>query len=161
VIEAAGGSAFVFGHSSGAALALEAAASGVPIRELAVYEPPYTEGPSSEFAARLAEMVAAGRNSDAAEAFVGLTGVPSMVLEKMKAGPNWERMASFAPTLVYEIGLCNEGVVPNERIAMIRTPTLVLAGGASPACAVDGAHAIAAAVPQGQARVLEGQSHGV
>ena len=66
VIAAAGGSAFVFGHSSEAALALEAAGSGVPIRRLAVYEPPYTEGSTYAFAARLAEMATAGRTFDAA-----------------------------------------------------------------------------------------------
>src|SRR5438105_3950516 len=98
VIAAAGGSACAFGHSSGGALVLEAAASGVPLRRLAVYEPPYTEGPSHEFAARLADLAAAGRKSDAVEAFLALMGTPAGVLKQMKAGPYWERMESFAQT---------------------------------------------------------------
>ncbi len=161
VVEAAGGSAYVFGHSSGGALVLEAAASGIPIRGLAVYEPPYTEGPSHEFAGRLEDMVAAGRESDAAEAFLSLMGTPAGVLEQMKAAPYWKHMESFAHTLVYEVRLCNDGSVPLDRLAKISAPVLALAGGASPAWAREGAHAIAAAVPNGQARVLEGQGHGV
>jgi pimeloyl-ACP methyl ester carboxylesterase len=161
VMEAAGGSAYLFGHSSGGALVLEAAAGGVPVRALTVYEPPYTEGPSHEFATRLADMAAAGRKSDAAEAFLALLGTPPEVLKQMKAGPYWKHMESFAHTLAYEVGLCNDGSVPVDRLAKISVPTLALAGGASPAWAGEGAHAIAAAVQKGQARVLEGQGHGV
>jgi pimeloyl-ACP methyl ester carboxylesterase len=46
VIGAAGGPALVFGHSSGAVLALEAAARGLAITKLAAYEPPYLTGAS-------------------------------------------------------------------------------------------------------------------
>ena len=161
VIATAGGSAFVFGHSSGGALALEAAAAGVPIRGLAVYEPPYTEGPSYAFAARLEELVGAGRRSEAAAAFLTLMGTPAGVIEQMQAGPYWGHMESFAQTLVYDVTLCNDGSVPVDRLAKISAPTLALAGGASPAWAGEVARAIAAAVPDGQARVLEGQGHGV
>jgi pimeloyl-ACP methyl ester carboxylesterase len=161
VAEAAGGPAFVFGHSSGGALTLEAAARGVPFRRLAVYEPPYTEGPSDEFAAQLAELVAAGRPGEVAERFLMLMGTPAEVLEHMKAGPYWAHMQSFAGTLPYDIRLCNGGSVPANRLAKIAAPTLALAGGASPAWAHDAARAIAAAVPDGQHRVLDGQGHGV
>jgi pimeloyl-ACP methyl ester carboxylesterase len=161
VIDAAGGSAFAFGHSSGGALVLEAAARGVPIRRLAVYEPPYTDGPSTEFAARLAELAATGRGSDAAEAFLGLMGTPAGVLQQMKAGPYWAHMEAFAPTLAYDVRLCNDGTAPVDRLAKISAPTLALTGGASPAWAQAGAHTIAAAVPGGQALVLDGQGHGV
>ena len=41
VVGAARVAPFVYGHSSGAALALEAAAAGVPMRRLVAYEPPY------------------------------------------------------------------------------------------------------------------------
>ena len=161
VVTAAGGSAFVFGHSSGGALALEAAASGVPIRGVAVYEPPYTPGPTAEFAAQLAEMAAAGRTSDAAAAFLGLMGTPPAVVEQMKAGPHWEHMAAFAPSLAHEVWLCNDGSVPADRLTKISAPTLVLAGGASPAWAQEVGSTVAGAVPNGRLRVLEGQSHGV
>lgn len=160
VIGAAGGTAFAFGHSSGGALVLEAAASGVPIRGLAVYEPPYTDGPTYEFADKLAEMAAAGRESDAAGAFLELMGTPATALEQMKAGPYWQHMTSYAHTLAYEVRLCNDGRVPLDRLAKVSAPSLAMAGGASPAWAQEGARTIAAAVPNGQARVLEGQGHG-
>jgi pimeloyl-ACP methyl ester carboxylesterase len=79
----------------------------------------------------------------------------------MKMAPYWEHMTSFAHALVYDVRLCNDGSVPVDRLTKISVPTLALAGGASPAWAHAGAHAIAAAVPRGEARVLEGQAHGV
>src|SRR5947199_6861992 len=44
LIREAGGSAFVFAISSGAALALEAAASRLNVKKLALYEPPFMVG---------------------------------------------------------------------------------------------------------------------
>jgi len=41
LVAASGGSAHVYGHSSGGALAPLAAADGLPVERLAVYEPPY------------------------------------------------------------------------------------------------------------------------
>jgi pimeloyl-ACP methyl ester carboxylesterase len=161
VIAAAGGSAFAFGHSSGGALVLEAAAGGASIRRLAVHEPPYREGPTVEFAERLEALVATGKRTEAVEAFLRLMGTPAPAIEQMKSGPHWARMESFAPTLSHEVRLCNGGAVPLDRLATIAAPTLALAGGASPAWAGDAARAIAAAIPNAQSRVLEGQGHGV
>jgi pimeloyl-ACP methyl ester carboxylesterase len=160
VVEAAGGSAFVFGHSSGGALALEAAARGVPARRVAVYEAPYTAGPTTEFADQLDELAASGREGEVAERFLTLMGTPPQMIEQMKAGPYWARMRSFARTLPYEVRLCNGGSVPADRLAAITAPTLALAGGASPGWAREAAATIAAAVPGGQLRVLDGQGHG-
>jgi pimeloyl-ACP methyl ester carboxylesterase len=161
VINAAGEPVFVFGHSSGAALALEAAARGVPIRALVVHEPPYTEGPSTEFAARLEELVREGRRFDAAAAFLELTGVPASVIEQIKQGAHWAHLERFAPTLSCEIRLCNNGSVPIERLVKVAVPTLALAGENSPPWANEAARAIAEALPDGHARVLEGQGHAV
>jgi pimeloyl-ACP methyl ester carboxylesterase len=161
VIEAAGAPAFVFGHSSGGALALEAAAAGVPIRALVVHEPPYTEVPTDEFAARLEKLVADGRPSDAAAAFLELSGTPSAVIEQMQAGPHWEHMVAFARSLSHEIRLCNNGLLPTNRLANVRAPALALAGEASPPWAHEGAHAIAQTLANGQAQVLAGQGHAV
>lgn len=160
VVKAAGGSAFLFGESSGGALALEAAARGIPTPKLAVYEPPYTTGPTAEFADELDELVASGRESEAAERFLGLMGTPPQVLGQMKAGPYWAHMRSFARSLPYDIRLCNDGSVPADRLASIKAPVLALAGGASPAWARKAATAVAAAVPDGRSLVLDGQGHG-
>src|SRR5918998_1259904 len=81
VVAVAGGSASVYGTSSGAALALEAAASGLAITKLALWEPPYiVEGsprPPADTARIYTELVAAGRRGDAGEDFIGnLVGLP-------------------------------------------------------------------------------------
>ena len=159
MIEFAGEPAFVFGQSSGGALVLEAAAASVPIRALVVNEPPYTDGPTVEFAEQLEKLVAEGQTSEATAAFLGLMGTPPAVIADMKAGPQWAHMEAFAPTLSHEVRLCNNGLVPTERVEKVTVPTLALAGENSPPWAHDGARAIADAAPRGHARVLAGQSH--
>jgi len=161
LIEVAGDPAFVFGQSSGGALALEAAASAVPIRAFVVHEPPYTDGPTFEFAERLEKLVGEGRCSEAAASFLELLGTPPTVIAEMKAGPHWAHMEAFAPTLSHEIRLCSNGVLPTHRLARLSAPTLALAGETSPSWAREGAAAIADAVSSGQARVLAGQGHRV
>jgi pimeloyl-ACP methyl ester carboxylesterase len=160
VVDAAGGSAYGFGHSSGAALALEAAARGVALRAVVVYEPPYRSGLSDDLADELDELVAAGRDSEATERFLALfTAQP--VIEQMKAGPNWARMTAYASTLSHEVRLTNNGTVPADRLAQINVPVLALAGGNSPRWAREVASAVEKAVPNAQSRVLADQSHGV
>ncbi|MFI5099168.1 MAG: alpha/beta fold hydrolase [Actinomycetes bacterium] len=160
VIGAAGGAAFAFGHSSGGALVLEAAAHGAPVTALAVYEPPYAEGATTEFAAQLSALVAEGRRAEAAEKFLTLVGTPPQALAHITAGPYWPQMQAFANTLPYEVTLCNDGSAPVDRLAKIGARTLVLAGGASAGWAQEGARAIAATIPGAQWRVLDGQGHG-
>jgi pimeloyl-ACP methyl ester carboxylesterase len=152
--------AVVFGDSSGGALAIEAAAAGVPMRGLAVYEVPYTEGPTLEVADRMDDLVGAGRAGEAVTAFLGLMGTPPQAIAQLKAGPHWSRLESFAGTLSAEVRLCNDGVLPAERLKLIETPLLALAGGASP-WAVGVAEAIAAVAPHGTSRILEAQGHAV
>jgi pimeloyl-ACP methyl ester carboxylesterase len=161
VIEAAGEPAFVFGQSSGGALALEAAARGVSIRALVVNEPPYATGPSSDFAESLEKLVEDGRPTQATAAFLELIGTPPTAIAEMQAGPHWPRMEAFAPTLSYEVRLCNNGELPADRLVEVSASTLVLAGEMSPAWAHEGARAIAHDVPDGRARVLAGQGHKV
>jgi pimeloyl-ACP methyl ester carboxylesterase len=160
VIDAAGGSAYGFGHSSGGALALEAAARGVPLRALVVYEPPFTTGPNDDLADELDELAAAGHNSAASERLLALF-TPQPVIDQMKTGPYWAHMTAYASTLPHEVRLSNNGTVPTDRLANITVPVLALAGGDSPAWARDVANAIARAVPNGQSRVLADQAHGV
>jgi pimeloyl-ACP methyl ester carboxylesterase len=104
LIAEAGGRASVYGLSSGAVLALEAAARGAPIDSLALFEPPLDvegEETSEEETAQLAELVAAGRRGEAVEAF--LSGVlPAEVIAEMKRSPMWSAYEAMAPTLVYE-----------------------------------------------------------
>jgi pimeloyl-ACP methyl ester carboxylesterase len=163
VIEAAGGQAFVFGHSSGAALSLETAAAGAGVRGLVVHEPPYVPGPgtSDETADEFASLVAAGRREEVAERFLGNTGMPAEMVEQTKASPGWPDMVALAHTLSYDVRMCNRGEVPVERLGQISCPVLATAGSLSPAWAAGVVRAIAGAIPGGDWRLLEGQAHNV
>jgi pimeloyl-ACP methyl ester carboxylesterase len=163
VADEAGGEPYVFGHSSGGALVLEAAAAGVSMRGLAVHEPPYVPGPgtSLQTADEFAALVAEGHQEEVAEQFLRNTGAPEAMVQQIKASDAWPGMVSLAHTLPYDIRLCNEGVVPQRRLAQISSPVLATAGELSPPWARAAAKAIAAAVPEGTWRLLEGQSHSV
>jgi pimeloyl-ACP methyl ester carboxylesterase len=152
----------VFGHSSGAALALEAAASGVPMTKLAVYEPPYTNlaEPNPRFADELAALVAAGHRGEAAERFIAVTGAPPEAIAQMRTAPFWPTMEAIAHTLPYDLRLVGDGFAPVDRLAKITVPTLALAGGKSQQWAMAAAREVAAAVPESSYRVLPGQDHG-
>jgi pimeloyl-ACP methyl ester carboxylesterase len=163
VAAASGEKPLVYGHSSGASLALESAASGVPMLKLAVYEPPYApgEGTASETADRMASLCASGQPDEAAVLFLRNTGMAGEQIEQMRTMPFWARMVSLAPQLAYDVRLGNGGAVPVDRLGTIACPTLALAGELSAPWATDGAAAIAAAVPDGRFEIVAGQHHGV
>lgn len=163
VAKATGERPCVFGQSSGGALALEAAAAGVGMRSLVVHEPPYVPGPptSPETADALAELTAAGDRDEAVERFLRSTGVPDAMLAQMRASPAWQPMLAMAPTLPYDVRVLNGGRVPTERLARLEIPVLATAGTLSPPWALESVRTVAAAVPGGEHRTLEGQAHTV
>jgi pimeloyl-ACP methyl ester carboxylesterase len=168
LVAEAGGEAFLFGISSGAALALEAAlALGNRVRKLAIYEPPYNDDPDarrawSEFRQQLSVALAEGRRGDAVGLFMMLLGVPAEQLEEMRQYPMWPMWEAIAPTIAYDAAaLGEEAAVPVERAARLQTPALVIAGEASYPFMLVTAEALAGAIPNGQHRVLEGQTHEV
>jgi hypothetical protein len=171
VIDAAGGRAAVYGHSSGAALALETArALGIgAVPRLALYEPPFivddTRPPlPAEAADHLDELVAAGRRGDAVEYFLRSGPlVPTAAIEQARASPTWSEHEAIAHTIAYDLrvmgGTMGGSPEPLERFAVVVAPTLVLTGGASPAWQHAGADAIAATLPHAERRTLAGQAH--
>lgn len=165
VVAATGEEAFVYGHSSGACLALESSARGVTMLKLAVYEPPYSgsgqDGPTAETAAKLRALVEAGHRDEAATEFMGLIGMPAERIEQVKQSPYFPAMAAMAHTLPYEVALENGGVAPVDRLAKVTVPTLALAGGASPGWALNAARTIAQYVPEATYYVMQGQDHNV
>ena len=155
LLDAVGGDAFVYGHSSGAALAFEAAAAGASIARAAGYEAPYIV--QSEPTEQVAAALAAGDRDRAAEIFLVTTGADPAT---MKDKPWWPGLVALAPTLPYEFALVDAGV-PVERFGAIRIPALVMDGGASPAWAADAADALVASIPNATRRTLAGETHGV
>jgi pimeloyl-ACP methyl ester carboxylesterase len=164
LIEAAGGEASLYGISSGGALVLEAAASGLPVRQVAVYEPPFAvyEGGAkerAEYTAHLTEALAQGRRGDAVELFLRLTGLAEEMIQGARQSPMWPGMEALAPSLAYDNAVMGDGLVPRARLASIPVPVLAVAGGASPAWMREAARAVAETAPQGTYRILEGQTH--
>jgi pimeloyl-ACP methyl ester carboxylesterase len=168
LIDEAGEAAHVYGHSSGGALALEAAMRlGDKIASLAVYEVPYNDDPAAQegwraYGERLGEVVAAGGTGEAVELFMKLVGMPDARLAQMKAGPVWPRLAAIGPSLPYDHAVMGENaVVPRERAARVRTKTLVMNGSATYPFMAVAAVTLSKAMPHAQHRVLEGQTHEV
>ncbi len=168
LLKVAGGSAFLFGISSGAALAMEAAIQlGDKVKKLAMYEAPY----NSETAARqawkdyrkqLKEVLATGRRDDAVILFMRLVGMPAEHVPGIRQHPMWPMFEAVAPTLAYDAAVLGEdAAVPTGRAARVTVPTLVMDGGASYPFMHDTALALAQAMPHAQHRTLEGQTHEV
>jgi pimeloyl-ACP methyl ester carboxylesterase len=167
VVRAAGGSAGLYGSSSGAALALEAAAAGLPITKLALWEPPYIVGddwprPVEDTASIYRKLVAEDRRGDAVEYFMAkVVGMPAEFVGFARSQPWWPAQEALAHTLAYDAEIMGNYDIPTERVASIKIPTLVLTGGASFDFMVETAQAIVDALPNGRHQALEGQSHDV
>ncbi|MDS0138154.1 MULTISPECIES: alpha/beta hydrolase [unclassified Amycolatopsis] len=158
-----GGTASVFGHSSGAILALEAAAAGIGIDRVVAYEPPYAtdEHPRADIVAEVRAQLAAGDRDAAAATFLQVAGTPAEMIEGMKSAPVWGWFTALAHTLPYDLTICGPDARPRASLARIAIPALVIGGGASDDALRSGARAAAAAVPGARHEVLEGQDHGV
>jgi pimeloyl-ACP methyl ester carboxylesterase len=165
VIEAAGGSAALFGYSSGATLALKAAAHGLPIDRLALYDAPFVVDASRPllppgFADQVAELVAAGRRGDAVELYQRVViGIPDEVVAQLRHAPFRRGLEAIAHTLVYEAKVVGDLSLPVDLIASIATPTLVMDGESSPPIMHGAAAALAETLPNAERRTLLGQTH--
>ena len=166
VVEEAGGAANLWGSSSGAVLALIAAASGLPITKLALWEPPFIpEGyprPPDDQVAQYERMVAEDRRGDAAEYFMTkVVGMPAEFVAKARTEPWWPSQEALAHTLAYDARIMGDYTVPIELAGSVKVPTIVIAGGADFPWMRETATALADALPEGQVRFLEGQGHDV
>jgi pimeloyl-ACP methyl ester carboxylesterase len=168
LINEAGGQAFVFGISSGAALAFEAAlALGGKVKKLAMYEAPYNDDQAArqawrDYRKQLKEVLAEGRRGDAVGLFMMLLGMPADHLDGMRQHPMWPMWEAVAPTLAYDAAVMGEDFsVPTERAARIAVPALIMDGIESYPFMHIAATALANAIPNAQHRTLEGQTHEV
>ena len=166
VIDAAGESAFLYGTSSGAGLALEAAASGLDISKLALWEPPFildeSSRPPADQVEQYNEMIAAGRRGDAVEFFMAkVVGLPSEFVAYARSQPFWQAQEALAHTLAYDATIMGDYSLPVERAAVVTVPTIVIAGGASFPFMRETAQALAEVIPDAQYRILEDQEHSV
>lgn len=167
VLNALGGAASVYGHSSGAGLALRAGAAALPIPRLILHEPPYgaddvaSRSEARELAEGVRAAVEAGRPEDAIGLFMAGMGTPDEVVASMAADP---RMLRLATTMPYDHAVMGDfdegGAIPVATVRRVAIPTLVLAGTASPDFFLDAARRIAELLPDGRLHQLDGADHG-
>lgn len=170
VIATAGGSAALFGHSSGGALALETTARSVAVSKLAVYEVPYIVDDSrpplvADYIEHLDELVATGRRDEVIPYFMTeAVGMPAEIVEQMIGPPMIEAMEPVAHTVAYDGRVMLRGSMHGEPLPAewrdsVTVPTLVMDGGNSPEWLHSSARALVALLPDVSYRTLEGQDH--
>lgn len=169
LIDEAGGSAYLYGISSGAALVLEAAARlGERVKKLALYEVPYVVDEQDlqnwlGYPDQLASLLADGRRGDAVALFIKVTGTPPDQVEEARKSPIWPAFESIAPTLAYDhIGLLGDrSAIPADAAAAVKAPALIMNGGASYEFMGRTAARLAEIMPNARHHVIEGQTHEV
>ena len=168
VIHKAGGSAMVFGASSGAALAAEAARRIRSIRRLALYEAPYVVDETHEplpptFIADTKTLIATNRRGDAVKKFMRYVGTPRIAVTVMSCLPLWKKLTKIAHTLPNDLEIIaphhQAQPLPKDKWAAITIPTLVMAGGKSPAWMKNAMREWADVLPNSVHQTLAGQTH--
>ncbi|TQS40158.1 alpha/beta fold hydrolase [Cryptosporangium phraense] len=171
LIEHAGGNAALYGMSSGAALALDAAARRPAVTKVAVYEPPFIVDDSrtpirTDLQPRLERLILTEQRDGAVELFLTeAAGVPPEAVEGLKRTPHWAALEAVSHTYPYDIALL-EGTqtgapLSPHRWAAVTVPVLVVDGGASPDWMHAGADALAAVLLDATRETLDGQTHDV
>jgi pimeloyl-ACP methyl ester carboxylesterase len=168
VITAAGGDAFVLGYSSGGALALQAAASGVHMKKLASYEAPFMgikskKGKPLNYLADLTARLDKGDREGAVGYFmVDIVGGPKFMPVMFKFMPKVRaQLTAVAPTLLNDVRVMNTFTAPTATLATITVPTLVMGGSKAKPNMVKAVQDVAAAVPGSVHKILPGQTHQV
>ncbi len=160
LIAEAGGTAFVFGYSSGAILAVRAAAQGAAVSRLALFEPPPTGARAGELAPQLSAHIAAGRRGEAVELFqTEAVGIPAGMVAQMRQAPFRPALDKIAHTLVYESTIL--AALPGGLAASVRVRTLVIDGANSPAVMRQAAQTLAEALPEGRYQTLADVGHDI
>ena len=167
IVEAAGGAASLLGLSSGGALSLEAAASGLPIRSVIAYEPPYVDDSGQNGGAahkgELGRLLASDNRGGMVKYFMkDMVGAPAPMVIMMRLMPwIWRQLEAVAHTLPYDAALMTQFRIPRTRFASIRTPVLVMNGTKSDTRLREVARSLADVIPGARYRELAGQTHNV
>lgn len=164
MIDVAGGTAYVYGHSSGAVLALEAALRlGGKVRKVAMYDAPYVHDEQEkveyhQLSQTVQKLLDDGNNAEAMRTFLKGIGMPRAFVWLLPLFPGWQKMKAIAPTLAYDIALTQD-LAPVERAAEITIPALIGVGERSPTGLHVVARQLAKAIPNAKYSQLTGQDH--
>lgn len=172
VIAAVGGAAHLIGASTGGALALEAAAAGLPVDRVAVHEVPYMVGADMlaawrEYRIALEVALGSGEHDEALRLFMALAGSSGSDIAAAEASPFWRDLRALAPTLRYDAMCLGDGRPPADRLASITQPVLLTTGdqvdpqmtGLPSQFFVAAAEAVASALPHGRHMSVNGHGH--
>ncbi|KIL43213.1 alpha/beta hydrolase [Jeotgalibacillus campisalis] len=164
IIDAAGGKAYLYGHSSGAVLALEAVLLlGNKVQKVIMYDAPYVHSEEerveyNQFSRSINKLLDNGKNSKAMITFLKGIGMPKVFILLLPLVPGWRTMKALAPTLAYDIALTQD-LPPVERAAQISIPTQIIVGEKSR----DSIHVVGRqltkAIPNAKFVQLAGQDH--
>ncbi|OME91965.1 MULTISPECIES: alpha/beta fold hydrolase [Paenibacillus] len=164
IIEAAGGSAYLYGHSSGAILALESAMRlGDKVNKAVLYDPAYAHDEADQLEFKglihgLNQLLEGGKYDEAISLFLEGIGIPKEVIVGMQHSPQWAIMTALAPTLAYDTLLASD-LPPLERATRLTTPIRIIVGEQSPASMLEVGNQLSRAIPNTKNTILEGQDH--
>ncbi|MBW7476699.1 alpha/beta hydrolase [Paenibacillus oenotherae] len=164
MIDAAGGKAYLYGHSSGAVLALEAALRlGSKVQKVVMYDASYVhdEKEKAEYkqlSQTIYKLLDHGKRAEAMRTFLKGIGMPKIFVWLLPLFPGWRTMKALAPTLAYDIALTQD-LPPVERAARIAVPTQIIVGEKSPASIHDVGYQLTKAIPNVKFVKLAGQDH--
>lgn len=159
---------YLYGHSSGAAIALEVTRQSPRlVKKLAIYEAPYTTQDveikaTKSYVAKLKKLLSDGKDADAVALFISHVGVSENQIAALKRMPMWKGLVAIAPTLAYDSDSLGEGYkLPKSLLTHITTRTLVMHGGKGSASMAETAKSISQLIPKAELYTIEGQDHGV
>jgi pimeloyl-ACP methyl ester carboxylesterase len=167
LIKEAGEPVCMVGFSSGAALVLNAAAKGLHIKKMVLYEAPYVmnmggHNPPVDSEGQLKKLIGANRRSDAVKFFMkDMIGVPAVMVGIMSILPMWPKLKAVAHTLPYDAAIMNGFTLPLELANKLNVPALVMGGSKSPISLRNAVQKLAENIPGSQTKFLEGQNHNV
>ena len=166
--ETVDGPVSIYGHSSGASLALEAAAVIGP-QKLILHEPPYEPGEPvegepdpSDYNRDLRVLFESGDDEGAVELFLRTVGMPEEMIEGMKSGEDWPEWVAKGRSLAYDsaaVGDANGGRIPRDLLPRVTCPTLTLAGSETFPFMIEVAETLAEELPAGLCLVVQGADH--
>lgn len=164
MINAAGGRACLYGHSSGAVLALESAMRlGNKVNKIVMYDPPYVHDETAKaeygkLSRKVVKLLEEGKNTEAMSGFLKGIGIPRIFIFLIRLSRDWKTMVALAPTLAYDIALTSS-MPPTDRASRVTVPTQIVVGEKSPASIHAVAAQLAKAIPSAKFVQLEGQDH--
>lgn len=164
IIDAAGGSVFLYGHSSGAVLALEAGLRfGSEVKKVMMYDPPYVNDEKEKVAykqlsIKVNRLLNDGKNAKAMTTFLKSIGMPKVFVMLLPIFPGWRTMKELAPTLAYDMQL-TQNMPPLDRVDQLSVPTQIIVGEQSPKSIHDVGHDLSKAIPDATFKVLSGEDH--